>query len=379
MRITLETTNYRTLRRVHWSPSGVCVVVGANGAGKTTLLTLFEFLRNAFQRRASDALAALGGVWGLRSWGTSEEDPVRVALTAENLRWELQLLTRGPTLADELGEKVTQGSDVLLSRAPLSKHVTYNGEEIQCGERLGLSTVIDARRPLELAKLVHLLVGLRVYRGYNLGGLRTHGSQQTGDNYLHPSGENVFSVLRNWRDRSDLHPRYEFVLESLKRAFPDLFVNLDFQQAGLTVTAELIDAWNNHCPVALAPNGWLTGLLHLSAIAGAQGNSLVAIDEFENSLHPYAIRHLIEAIRDWAEAHDLTVCLASHSPVVIDEFKDYPESVFVMERGMENLPVPLTELYDTDWLARFSLGRLYEHGEFGRQQYQTPHAAGADA
>src|SRR5215475_13379138 len=107
MRITLETTNYRTLRHTHWSPSGVCVVVGANGAGKTTLLTLFEFLRNAFQRRASDALAALGGVWGLRSWGTSEEEPVRVALTAENLRWELQLLTRGPTLADELGEKVT--------------------------------------------------------------------------------------------------------------------------------------------------------------------------------------------------------------------------------------------------------------------------------
>jgi hypothetical protein len=28
----------------------------------------------------------------------------------------------------------------------------------------------------------------------------------------------------------------------------------------------------------------------------------------------------------------------------------------------------LTELFEPDWLARFSLGRLYEHGEFGGQQ-----------
>ena len=62
------------------------------------------------------------------------------------------------------------------------------------------------------------------------------------------------------------------------------------------------------------------------------------------------------------------LCLASHSPVLLDEFKEHPGAVFVMERGADTSPVPLTELYDPDWLARFSLGKLYEHGEFGAQR-----------
>jgi hypothetical protein len=42
--ITLETRNFRALRRTNWTSSGVCVVVGPNGAGKTTLLTLLSWL-----------------------------------------------------------------------------------------------------------------------------------------------------------------------------------------------------------------------------------------------------------------------------------------------------------------------------------------------
>jgi predicted ATPase len=142
--------------------------------------------------------------------------------------------------------------------------------------------------------------------------------------------------------------------------------------AGLTITVDLIDPKSNQpCPLALAPDGWITGLLHLTAVAGAQEGSLIAIDDFGNDLHPYAIRELTRSFRDWAEEHDLIVCLASHSPVLLDEFKDQPGSVFVMEQGQEERPVPLTKLYETDWLARFSLGRLYEHGEFGGQRQRV--------
>ena len=61
--------------------------------------------------------------------------------------------------------------------------------------------------------------------------------------------------------------------------------------------------------------------------------------------------------------------------MILDEFKQEPGSVFVMEHGLENRPVPLTELFEPEWLARFSLGRLYEHGEFGGQQ-QRPECPG---
>ncbi len=227
----------------------------------------------------------------------------------------------------------------------------------------------DADSPAELAPLNRALPGLRVYRNYNRWGLQTNGSRPGGDLYLHSSGQNAFTVLRNWRDRRDFRPHYDFVVACLKLAFPQVFEGLEFQAAGLTVTVGLVNPTSHETfPVALAPDGWITGLLHLMAVASGREGSLVAIDDFGNDLHPFAIRALAQAFRDWAGEHNLVVCLASHSPVILDEFKEEPGSVFVMEHGLDNRPVSLTELFEPDWLARFSLGRLYEHGEFGGQQ-----------
>src|SRR5258708_7692058 len=104
--MTVETRNFRALRFTNWTPSGVCVLVGPNGSGKTTLLTLVEFLRNAYLRSAPSAIDHIGGVYGLRSWGVPEEEPVFVAVTVGDLRWELQLTAQGPTLSERLGEIV---------------------------------------------------------------------------------------------------------------------------------------------------------------------------------------------------------------------------------------------------------------------------------
>jgi predicted ATPase len=346
--------------------------VGPNGVGKTTLLTTLEFLRDAFLRGAGQALDAIGGVYGLRSWGAGQDEPVQLALSVGGLRWELGLTARGPTLADQLAERVTDQAQTLLLRDPSSRRVVYRGSARVIDEddtRLGLRIVSEIDRPAELNDLTQAIANIRVYRNYNLWNLQTHGSRQGSDLYLHPSGQNAFTVLRNWRDRRDLRPQYDFVISGLRSAFPEVFADLDFHVAGLTATADLIEpTWNQACPVSLAPDGLLTGLLHLTAVAGARQNSLVAIDDFGNDLHPFAIRALTQSLRNWAEERNLTVCLASHSPVLLDEFKDHPESVFVMEHGRDEQPVSLAALYEPDWLARFSLGRLYEHGEFGGQR-----------
>jgi predicted ATPase len=370
--LTLETWNYRALRRTRWTPSGVCVLVGPNGAGKTTLFTLLELLRNTYLRGAPSAIDQIGGVYGLRSWPAPEDEPVLVAMAVGDLRWELHLMAQGPTLSHRLGEQVTRGKEVILSRAPLADRLVFRGVERVIpdhDQRPGIRIVSDADSPVELAALIRALTGSRVYRNYNLWGLQTNGSRLSGDLDLHPTGQNAFTVLRNWRDRRDLRPQYDFVVTRLKSAFPQVCEDLEFQVAGLTVTVGLVDpTWHEAFPAALAPDGWITGLLHLMAVAGAQEGSLVAIDDFGNSLHPFAIRALTEALRDWAEERNLVVCLAAHSPVILDEFKEEPGSVFVMEHALENRPVPLTELFEPDWLARFSLGRLYEHGEFGGQR-----------
>ena len=375
--VTVEARNFRALVRTSWVPTRVCSLVGRNGSGKSTLFSLLGMFRGFWLRGASDTVSFNHGSFGLRSWKSRDEDPVAVALTVGDLRWELQLLTQGATVSDRPGEKVTLGGEVLLSRDPLSPHVHYRGKEYRIPEndsRVAIKFIFDQQdRGDELDTLVRVLSSIRVYQDYDVPTLKLNGSRSMGDLYLHPGVQNALTVLRNWRDRRDLKPQYQFVMESLRLAFPEVCSDVEFEVAGQTTQINLIDpASQTVFPLGLAPNGWVTGLLHLMAVAGAQKGSLIAIDDFGNDLHPYAIREIVRAIRDWAECRDLLVCLATHSPVLLNEFSEDPDSVFVMDSREDERPLPLTSLYDNPaWLARFSLGRLYEHGEFGGQRPVT--------
>jgi predicted ATPase len=368
MAITLLAKNYRVLRETIWTPGFLSLVVGPNGAGKTTLLSLLELLRLAYQQGGNRALTILGGSWGLRHF-QAQDEAVVVGLTVDDLEWELELPLRGTAPEERWGESVKRGGATLLRRALLSDQVEFNGEQIPADERTALRTVFDARRPVELLPLIRVLERFRVYNSYNLYGLRVNGSRAGSDSYLNPSGENAFTVMRNWRDRREHRPRYDFVMKGLRAAFPELFAELNFDLAGLTVSVELVMPDSQvGVPAYFAPNGWLTGLLHLCAVAGTEDGGLVAIDELENTLHPFAIRKLVEAFGLWAEDHDVTVCMATHSPVLIGEFKDMPEQVFVMQHGCDRRPLRLTELREPEWLAHFALGDLYSHGDFGGQR-----------
>ena len=204
-------------------------------------------------------------------------------------------------MSHRLGEQVIRGGEVILSRAPLADRLVFRGVERPIpdhDQRPGLRIVADADNPAELAPPVPALTGTRVYRNYNLWGLQTNGSRQGGDLYLHPSGQNAFSVLRNWRDRRDLRPQYDFVVARLKSAFPQVF-----EDAGIPgrPASPSPSAWSTRRGTRRSPRRW-------PPTAGSREcciswplpvrteRSVVAIDDFGNDLHPYAIRALIRGI-----------------------------------------------------------------------------------
>jgi predicted ATPase len=376
MKITLKVDNYRGLKRVQWTPAGVCAVTGANGSGKTTLLSVFDFLKYVYERGVGTAVDFSGGANGLKHDEALPEEQIVIDLEVGSLQWTLRPVPEGAGIRFPLSESVLVDGNVVLEQLPGISNAYSRSGRYQISHESLLTRLKDLEpESFDVVRdATGVIENFRLYQNLQLSTLRTNGSSASTESVLHQTGLNAFSVLRNWSAGLKVHrDRWEFVRDGLRECFPDLFDDLDFQVAGQTVAVQFYRP-NKKSPVAAywAPNGLLVALLHLCAVASTPDGGLVAIDEPENGLHPYAIRALLELMRDRARTRDLTILLSSHSPVLLNTFNEDPGRVYVMESGRSELPVALDRHDNPEWLAHFSLGDLYSDQQFGAQRRPKP-------
>jgi predicted ATPase len=374
MPLSFYVANYRALRRVFWAPDGVCALVGPNGAGKSTLLDVVQLLRHVVEHGLVRALDYRGGIASLRHFAAPPGEGISFQVEFDKVKWLLGCDARTLMTTGKYAEELFLDNEPRGSRPLNSNEVTINETRIQADERSVLRIAADTPSIAPAVQpLLTVIQGYRCYADYHLAHIRENGSPLSSEKVLDVHGRNVFSVLRNWRDTRADRVRFDFVMGSLRALFPDVFADLDFETAGTTVSARVVAPRpDTSYPVTFAANGLLVALLHLCAVASVPEGGMVAIDELENALHPYAISRLIEAFREWSDRTRSTVLLATHSPVVLDQFRDCPEQIYVMEQAQETNPVPLSQVRDPEYLSHFSLGDLYTHLEFGAPREPEP-------
>lgn len=399
------------LRAIDWAiPAGVSLVVGPNRVGKSTLLRLPELATLMLNEGVHVAFnSVFEGVPHLRNLSVPASSPMSFGIMAFDAEWEVELKVRAGQIVDFPAERVrVNGQDVLWRRVgsedvegegcrfPLSKgllptlvlpvvkgisHIEEDGE-LAPGIDESVRKFLPSDIPELIVRATRAMVGIplamfalsyRTYH-YDLDHLLRFGSLHSSALELRSTGENVFPLLRNWRDNPKLEERYEFVLATMREIFPHLG-RVGFEQAGQTVTMVVSDRrWPGDAsiPIARESTGFITALLQLCALASCPQHGLVTLDEIETSLHPRAIRILVEACRRWAAKHDLRVVLATQSETVLDQFRDEPSQVFVFEPQQDTSPKPLTELFSPEYLSQFSLGDLFAHLEFGGDTTDEP-------
>ncbi|HAM23186.1 MAG TPA: hypothetical protein DCQ04_13150 [Actinobacteria bacterium] len=369
---TLYIRNLRALHWVNWSPEPLSILIGANGAGKTTLLQTLKLLHIAYERGLPEAVTqVLGGSNNLRRNGITEDEPVELGLTIGDARWRIRLVQREGSVDYFTDERLSVGEREVYSRDSMGAFL-YGSERIEPTPQLGLRALMDrgVHEPA-VRSIASFLWRLAVYHDPDLWHLRWQGSNTSEDRLLHSRGLNALAVLRRWhQDRSNRH-RYQFVVDGLSIAFPNTVKEIDFQEAGNTIVARIYRPGAElPTPLAAEANGVLQLLILFCQVANAEDESLVAIDEPENSLHPYALRSFLRRTGQWARQHKLTVVLATHSTVLLDELSASPEQIFVMKPSELGAPIPtqLDRLCDRDWLEGFKIGDLYEQGEIGSNE-----------
>lgn len=361
MPFRLQVRNYRGLRNVNWSPEGVCALVGANGSGKTTVLDVPVLLGDALNRGVARALEAHGGIDNARNLDADADEPFDFEITFDETSWRLAPVLTGAGFRPE--EIISYRGAVIARREAGGETAWFGDVQEPVQDALALDLALQRRD--ELRPFEELLTRYRLYGQYDLVNLRRSGSPDSSERRLEPRGSNVFSVLRNWRDKRADRDRYDFVVEGLREMFADFFKDLDFAKAAQVLGADVHLKRGRTHSASLAPDGWFVALLHLTAVASTQANDVIAVDEPENALHPFAIKILLERMRTWARRRSVTVLLATHSPVIINAFDQCPEQLFVMEPGQPVCPVAVVDLKERDWLAHFALGDLYMREAFG--------------
>jgi hypothetical protein len=366
-RFTLRAQSFRILERLEWSPAGVCLLSGNNGAGKSTVLDALQFLRTLFERGHEAAFRKVDARY-FRNVRVPESEPVGFELQVGDLVWKLRFPMAAAGLLDAYGEELYRG-DQLVLRADMFGRSYWLAPD----EKLPLDKVRCCAKVLWdrgdadwMRPLVDAVTGIRVHEPYELGKVKRSEAVELHQDSLQADGANLWSVLAHWKAsaiRSE--GRFDWVLAAAREAFPGQLAAVEFERGFPMLYAPDAPDPDRGLPPERAADGLITGLLHLTAIAGAPPGSLVAFDELEDHLHPHAIRSLLAAIRGWADAQDLTVVLTTHSPVVMNQFLGDPGVVFVLDCCTDRpMPVALTTLHDEEWLSLMKLGTLYEHLKF---------------
>ncbi|MEY3214607.1 MAG: hypothetical protein RIT28_5088, partial [Pseudomonadota bacterium] len=359
----IELANFRALKGLDWSPEGVCLLSGANGAGKTSMFDALLFLRTLFTM-GHEAAFGLVGAAALKHIGSAPEEPVELRLTVGDLRWVVRLPMSAQGLKGAIGEELYRGDDVVLRAGMFQEDWSVGEQRLLRDERRACAKVLWDRGENDwMAPLANFLEDVRIYDSYSMSKVAEPPPNDGPSSVLHSSGANLWAVLAAWKSSPiRFNGQYEWVLAEARKAFPGLLESIEFERGLPYLYGRGAKSVEDSYPPSRAASGLLTGLLHLTAVAGAKPGSLLTFDEMENQLHPHAIRSILAAMRTQAAERGLTILLSTHSPVLLNQFREVPEQVFVLGHGRDDkpTPAPLTALFDEDWLAHSDLGVLYE-------------------
>jgi predicted ATPase len=372
----LRVSYLRALDRVEWSPDTLALVIGGNGTGKSTLMGTLLLLRRACEVGLTAAVSTVfGGAKDLRHWGAPETAPIRIDIERAGIRWSVELVPREGSVAYDAREELSRGDTIVFRRDPFAGGLMFRGEwqpEPEPGQT-ALGALFERRvADPSIRRMATFLRQIRVYRDLDVARLKEEGSRSADVASLSVRGTNALSLLRAWKQDPPTAHLFAFVEDTLKSAFPAICERIGFTEAGNTLAGRIYPPGRESpSPLAGEANGLVQLLILATALAEAPEGSVVAFDEPENGLHPYAQEVFLRRAEGLARRRHLTIIISTHSTVLLDQMNETPERVFVMRRSEgPSYPPRLDQLESREWLAEFRLGQLHAQGDLGDNRPQ---------
>ena len=373
----LEIRNYRSLANVNLDIGQISVLFGPNGAGKSSLMDTLWFLRDCAINGVDQAARFRSQGVGLRWLGAEERDAIGITLETEFTRYQVEVSLSAGRIDPFLGEKLLSKREniTLLHRNIGSRTADFyrsdskqiSVDELPFPEKPALTRYIDLEgKATDGYELNQKLRIMRLFkgRGADLFVLQNIGSESDADVRLHDRGKNLWSVLRNLKDRRGLDDRYDTIIAFMSKAFPGDIVDVFIEQTGRqSVYGSFQHAgWRDLIPASQDADGYLQMLLNLTGLfsEGQTFEAILMFDEPDISLHPLALAVFAEAAKLAASKWNKQIFIVTHSPVLMSQFD--PQDVYVLQK-QENRSTQIKRVLNIPniqhLLESYSLGSLY--------------------
>ncbi|WP_224240361.1 AAA family ATPase [Hyalangium gracile] len=341
----IEVKNFKTLRdvKIPLAP-GITVMVGANNSGKSNALAVLKLLSEG--ERHLDYLAATSALGGMQSvLARDAADPVRVVLRTrrpmeEERIYGFQLTPDGRKAGEWLAKPQFRYGQMQWDRLDLRHEQTW---------------MEHLRKFLE-ATTVHDL---------SVAALRAPAIVRQ-DAKLGTDGKDAAAVL----DRlAGEHPSLRDAIdETVQRAAHEVkrIVTRPGPEPGTKVLG--VEEKDGRVYGAEDVSDGLLLFIGVAVAAQLRASTpcILAIEEPERGIHPRRLRDLVDHLLRLTKS-GVQVVLTTHSPTLLDEFRDTPESVLIFDRDEKGTHV--THLSDRpDWAEQLKgapLGELWYSGVLG--------------
>ncbi|GBE29791.1 recombination protein F [bacterium BMS3Bbin04] len=390
MQIThLSVNNYKSLRWISITPGEMTALVGANAAGKTNITDCIDFLSEIYGEGLEAAVAKKGGYENIsfrrvrRSRSPIElsisaqfdiEDSINTFLGEEpgpvtlehtfsfkaistSIKAEYRVITEEIKLwashnkEDKAIIQLKRNSDgkVELSVDKNSKHVPsplkpdndeYFMLMIKQFEKVSSSELLLARHFLWMFPFSYVLQELSNIRVFQINPIRSRqDGVPTPRAELERYGTNLPTVIDTMKRTEK--KQWTTIMNAMRTIVPNLeSIDVAYAMNKLLVLQFREKGFGRAWSANEISDGTLQTLALLVAIYD-QRISMLILEEIENSIHPWIIRHILDACREASQ--NKQIIITTHSPVVMNCMK--PEEIWVVWRqnGGSNVS-PLTKL-----------------------------------
>ncbi len=372
-RIHIE--NFRCLENVTLDVGMLNVMFGPNGVGKSTFLDTLWFVRDCAIRGVDAASSDRDHGIGIL-WHEAEPDSkIKIQFETDMFNYAVEFGFSSGRIEAFAGENLFSKSQnkLLIHRTTGSdKADFYNADSesrslvaLREPEKLALKQYLyyqtNSQEANDADRLLRCVHSYQT-RSTDIYGLKKKGSESGTETWMRARCSNLWSVLRNLKDRRGLDDRYDTIMDYMRRSFP-FFDDVLLESTGPnTVYGSFIEKYSSPVKASGVSDGHLQLLIHLTCLfaEGRARDSILIFDEPETALHPHAISVFADAVILATKEWNKQVYIATHSPVLLSHFA--PDTIIAveMDRHRRSSMRLVSEIEGIkDLLEDYAAGSLY--------------------